>query len=255
VVVEHESSYFHTLRIYHHICRLLFIHHCLHETRRVVTIEPVRAGRPWYLLAQYNGVNLAAQWGQEALLLAEDILSSTISQPESSQLGSAPDNVFAMVCFAAAFIVMCKISVYQTHGEHISGSSDGLLAKIIERLLLDACGPDHASAKCAQLISKLVASYEARVAKCNGEPEHQGLQVMLNNISSERTSVINQELESTGFGVDGPPHFDASLSSYGVSLDLNRLMNSDVMLDSDFWASFMDNLTTDVPYGEGVRGN
>jgi len=188
-------------------------------------------------------------------MLAEDILSCTISQPELNQLGSAPDNFFTMVCFAATFIVMCKISVYQSHGEHISGSSDGLLAKVIDRLLLVACNLDHAPAKCAQLIKKLVATFEARTMKCNKVPEHLEPQVMSHNISSERTSAINQEPES-GFGVDGQPgHFDASLSGYGVSLDLNRLMNSDVMIDSDFWASFMDNLTTDVPYGEGARSN
>jgi hypothetical protein len=254
VVVDQENSHFHILKIYHHTCRLLFIHHCLHETRRIVTVDPARQDQPWYMFAEYNGVNLAIHWGQEAMLLAEDILSSTISQPESSLLGSAPDNLFAMVCFAATFIVVCKISVYQSHGECLSGSSDGLLAKVIDRLLLAACSPDHAPAKCAQLIRQLVVTYEARM-KCNKVPEHLEPQAMSHHNSSGRSSGINQEPES-GFSVDGqPPHFDASLSGYGVSLDLNRLMNSDVMIDSDFWASFMDNLTTDVPYGEGVRSN
>jgi hypothetical protein len=250
VVVDLESSYSHILKIYHHTCRLLFMHHSLHEARRVVISDQTRQGRPWYMFAESNGVKLAVHWGQEALLLAEGILSSIISQPESNQLGSAPDNLFAMVCFAATFVVMCKISTYQNHGEHIPGSSDGLLAKVIDRLLLAACNPDHAPAKCAQLIRKLVATYEARTMKCNNKPEHLEPQAMLHNISSERTSAINQEPES-GFGVDGqPPHLDASLSGY---IDLNVLMKSDVMIDSDFWASFMDNLTTDVEYGEGVR--
>jgi hypothetical protein len=240
------------LKIYHHICRLLFIHHCLHETRRIVAVDPARQGRPWYLVAEYNGINVTRHWGQEALLLADDILSCTIIQPESNQLGSAPDNVFAMVGFAATFIVMCKISVYQSHGELISGSSDGLLAKVIDRLLLAACSPDHAPAKCAQLIKKLVASYEARTMKCSGAPEHLEPQAMSHNISSERTSAINQEPESV---LSVEPGFDAPLPDYGISLDLNRLMNSDVMLDSDFWASFMDNLTTDMRYGEDVRSN
>jgi hypothetical protein len=189
------------------------------------------------------------------MLLAEDILSSTISRPELKQLATAPDNVFAMICFAASFIVMCKISVYQIHGEHLVGASDGLLAKIIERLFQAACGPDHAPAKCAKLISGLVANFEARTTKSDGEGEHLGPQTLPHNISSERTSAANQEPELPGISVDGQPHFDPSVPTYGLSVDLNRLMHSDVMLDSEFWASFMDNLTTDIPYVEGVRSS
>jgi len=255
VVVEHENFYFQTLRIYHHTCRLLFIHHCLHDTRRVVVSDKNPTDRPWYMLVEYNGVNLASHWGQEALLLAEDILSTTISQPGSKYLGAAPDNVFAMICFAAAFIVMCKISVYQSHGEHISGCSDGLLAKIIDRLLQAACGPDHAPARCAQLISGLVAAYEARTMKHSGEIDYFRPQTLPHNISSERTSAVIREPEVVTARLDGQSQFDESWSNSSLSVDLNRLMNSDVMLDSDFWASFMDNFTTDVPYLDGARSN
>lgn len=211
--------------------------------------------RPWYLVAEYNGVKFVSQWGRDALSLSEDILSSTISRPEVKQLGAAPDIVFTMICFAALFLVICKIAVYQRHCDHLPGCSDTLLAKITDRLSQAACSPDHAPAKCAQLIRGLVATFEARILERSGEPEHLGMQTLLHNISSERTSAVNQEPESAGFTIDRQPHFDMSLSSYGSSVDLNLLMNSDVMLDSDFWASFMDNLTTDVPYIEGVRSS
>jgi hypothetical protein len=207
--------------------------------------------QPWYQIAVYNGVNLATQWGLEAVLLAEDILSSTISRLEVKQLGAAPDNFFAMLCFAASFLVMCKIAVWQGHNEGLPGCSDSLLAKIIDRLLQAAFSLDHAPAKCAQLIKGLVASYEART-KGTGEPERPGPQTRPHNLSSERTSALNHEPESVSFVADGQQHFDALIPSYGSGLDLNRLMNSDVMLDSDFWASFMDNLTTDIPYIAGV---
>jgi hypothetical protein len=179
--------------------------------------------------------------------MAEDILVSTISRQEVKQLGAAPDNVFAMICFAASFLVMCKISVYQSHGIRLPGSSDGLLTKITDRLLQAACGPDHAPAKCAQLIRGLISTYEVR---CSGEPAHPRSQYMSHNVSSERTSAtLSRELESAGYPVDGHPHFDTSFQGHDPTMDL---MNSDVMLDSDFWASFMDNLTVDM---ESVRND
>ena len=204
------------------------------------------------MTAEYNGINIVLHWGQEALLLAEDILSSTISRPELKQLGAAPDNVFAMLCFAASFIVICKIAIYQAHGDQLRGASDGLLAKITDRLIQAACSPDHAPAKCALLIKGLVASFEARTTK-GGECEHVQPQNVSHSLSSERTSATDQVQELTGFSTGGHSHFETFLPGHDSSDGLNHLMHSDVMLDSDFWASFMDNLTTDLPYAEGVR--
>jgi len=246
---EHESFYFHFLRIYHHTCRLLFIHHCLHETRRVVACSGVR---PWYLLAEHNGINLAIKWGQEAMLLAEDIISSTVSRPELEELTTAPDIVFAMLCFAASFIIMCKISIHQIRGEQLPGASDDLLARITERLMQAACSPDHAPVKCAQLINGLISNYEARIMEGD---ENLGPKILPHNISSERTVVANREPELPRYPVDRQSQLDVSMPAHGLNVDLNRLMNSEVMLDSEFWASFMDNLTTDVSYVEGVRSN
>ena len=250
MVVDHESFYYHILRIYHHTCRLLFIHHCLQATRRVIASG---ADQPWYTNAEYNGINIATHWGREALLLAEDILSSTISRTELKQLGAAPDNVFAMLCFAASFIVTCKIAVYQVYGDQLRGASDGLLEKINDRLIQAACSQDHAPAKCARLIKRLVASFEACTMKGGGECEHVQPQDVPHSLSSERTSATDQIQELTGFSAGGQPHFEASLPDHGSSDGVNWLMHSDVMLDSDFWASFMDNLTTDLPYVEGIR--
>lgn len=245
VVAENELFYFHILQIYHHSCRLLFIHHCLRETRRVISDE---TGRPWHEIAHYNGINLGMQWGHEALILAEEILSSTLSRSELNQLSTAPDNVFAMICFAASFLVICKLSIYQQHGEQLPGSSDALLSKITDRLLQAACGPDHAPAKCAQLISGLVARFESQTKGGSNGADGLRMPTIEHNISSERTSAsYNPGLSSTGYGVDSQPApYDANLPTFG-SVDLNRIASSEVMLDSDFWSSFMDNLTADVP--------
>lgn len=206
------------------------------------------SGRPWHEIAIYNGINLAMQWGHEALILAEEVLSSTLSRPELNQLSTAPDNVFAMICFAASFLVICKLSIYQQHGEQLPGSSDALLSKITARLLQAACGPDHAPAKCAQLISGLVARFESQTTGGSKGADAFRVPVIEHNISPKRTSVsYNSGPTSMGYEVDGQPSpYDSSLPTFG-SVDLNRIASSDMMLDSDFWSSFMDNLTADVP--------
>ncbi|KZP13479.1 hypothetical protein FIBSPDRAFT_797797, partial [Athelia psychrophila] len=221
VVAEHEVFYFHFLVIYHNVCRLLVMHHCLRETRRVYADN---SGQLWHTLAEHGGINLAAQWGQEALLLAEGTLSAILSIPAArapphspahsphshhshsphahashahapdpaALLNTAPDQIFAMLCFAASFLVMCKLAIHQNHGADLPGSSDLLLARAVELLVRSACAPDHAPAKCAQLIRGLIASFEARVRKrahgagvCGAEGG-QGGQC---NTSAVRTSV------------------------------------------------------------------
>ncbi|KAF7970263.1 hypothetical protein HWV62_24528 [Athelia sp. TMB] len=257
VVTEHEVFYFHMLLVYHHVCRLLVLHHCLRETRRVYADN---SGRPWHTLAEHGGINLATQWGQEALLLAEGVLAAVLARPDLGAMATAPDAVFAMLCFAASFLVMCKLAIHQNHGADLPGSSDVLLARTIEFLVAGAAGADHAPQKCAQLISGLVASFEARTrgrereraAGC-AEERHGGLPC---NTSAERTPLPGPSAyghaHAGHVGEDGA--FDVPLPGGGAG-DFGRLLNSEVMLDTDFWASFMDNLTTDVPYMEGVRAS
>ena len=101
-VAEHESAYFHiSLKIYYYSCRLLFLHHVLRTMRHVVQHD---SDRRWYRHTEHNGVNIAQLWGHQALLLAEEMLSSAISRSDLEQLGSAPDIIFALLCFAAAFL-------------------------------------------------------------------------------------------------------------------------------------------------------
>jgi hypothetical protein len=172
------------------------------------------------MLTDYNGVNLAASWGQEAISLAEEIVSSVLLLPELKWLSTAPDQVFALLCYAAAFLIMGKISTYYDIGMHHPGSSDVLLAKFTDRLLQVACGPDHAPMKCAQLISALMRGLKAQMT-VDGESEH--------GQSSE----------------EGQPS-ERSLPSFGPGIDYNRLMNPQATDDTSFWNLFMDTPMADI---------
>lgn len=232
--------YFHTLLVYHHTCRLLFMHHCMREARRIYT-DPT--GLPWFAV-EYGGVSLATQWGHEAIVLAEGVLSAILSRSgrDLDFMAAAPDNFFAMICFAASFLVMVKLSAWQNHELDIPGSSNALLAKMIANLVRIACASEHAPAKCAQLIKGLVASFEARTRKSA---------VMRADESSQHACAPASSRLESGIGMDDQPErgdyigLDEPMPEMGA---FGGLLNSEVMLDSDFWASFMDNFSADVPY-------
>jgi hypothetical protein len=228
VSTEHEVFYFHFLEIFHNAYRLLFLHHCLRNLRRVVQDD---SGRAWFMLTDYNGVNLGAKWGQEAMELAEKILSSALSQPELKRLSTAPDIIFALLCFAAVFLVICKISTYQDFGAQLPASSDALLTSITDRLLQVACGPDHAPAKCARLISALVKGFKAlcggdRASNAHGNPSGP-LQTLF---------------------VEGQPQPDLKFPTISPGVDFIEPAITGAMLDHNYWTSFMDTLTVNIPY-------
>jgi len=240
-VAEHESAYFHILKIYYYAGRLLFLHHILCQMRRVVQNG---SDRLWYQHTEHNGVKVAAVWGHQALLLAEEMLSSAVSRPD---LSTAPDNVFVLISWGAAFLVICKCAVHQIHGSHLPGSSDALLAKIIDRLSRLACGPDHAPAKCAQLLSALVGTYKARTSNRGPECDLSDLNAG-HHAASEGTSTAEHGSMAAGPSeVEQPSNYDMPWPSLGSGVDLEQFMNSDIILDSEFWSSFMENITIDAP--------
>lgn len=251
VVVEYEIAYFHILKFYHHSCRLLVLHHTLRSIRKVL---PNDSDRRWYQDAEYDGVNVVVLWGHQAILLAEEMLSIAISLLELEQLGTAPDSIFSLLCFAAVFIVMCKYSVHRLHGSHLTGSSDVLLQKIIDRLSRIACGSDHAPAKCAQLLSAMMDTFRARTIKVDEDSEDgkaQNCELSTTSRESSQSTVEHQPHRIDLPGIQ-QSHTDTPWPSLDSGVDLNQLMNPDIILDSDFWASFMDNVTIDtsIPHVE-----
>ena len=181
------------------------------------------------MLTEYNGVSLAALWGQEAIALAEKILSSALSRPELKQLSTAPDVFFGLLSFAAAFLVISKITTFQNYRTHLPGSSDALLTKIVDRLLEVACSSDHAPAKCARLISALMRGFNA-LAAGDGAHVHQN---------------SSNHLETSA---EGQPQPDPTFATVSAGVDSVESANSGPPFDSNFWISFMDTLTTNVSY-------
>lgn len=236
------------------MCRLLFLIHCLAETRDNYA-EGMPLPKGWYKTVVYNGICLPEFWGKQALFLSQDILASAISRFEqSADLSMMPDSAFAMICYTAAYLVHVKISALQAVNIRIPGSSDMLLQRTREILMSAVCAPDHIPAHGARFIAMLVDSYEAQVRESlqhqpadgnrrEGSPHRTVPQATGSLLTIPSPSLSNgrdHDLRSPGVLRDGELETGMSLGP-GVG-DLNR---GDLMLDADFWASFMCNLTAD----------
>lgn len=252
-------------------CRLLFLQHCIRETRRVYAQNDSLPYKVWLREVNCNGVNLPTTWGWEAVKLAEEILEAAISRPEEiAELSTAPDSVFTLISASAAYLVIIKLSAFQSEGVPLAGRSDTFLDRTVDLLRTAACGPDHVPAKCAHLISALVRSYQTQTRhppqqhqpSRRDHHDHDPSQKTLPRVSHQRAPPPPPSL-SLHYNSD-PDHqqqhlgstvhnghrqqaqgMDAQLPGQGLGLgmEMNEVMNSDLMLDSDFWASFMSNLT------------
>jgi hypothetical protein len=254
------------LQVYYQTCRLVVLVHALMETKAAIT--KTDSQNPWFLVAEHSGVNLARTWGQQALGLSEGILITALSRPELALLSSAPDNFFSMITLATIFVILSKWSVFENCGEQLPGSSDPILARVVERLSLIACSPDHIAAKCARVIGAGLRSFRRKLEKSE-EPKEFSRPMLQHFSSAAREFGVSGEgagSRSSGQAAVGYPdgttraaggptgHGAIPGGGLGAGMyphqnfpnlamtDPNYFMNSDIFLDSDFWSSFMGNL-------------
>lgn len=253
------------LQLYYQSSRLLVVVHALLETKLALTKPNSR--QPWFLVAEHNGVNLAQSWGHHALVLSEAILITTISQPELDLMSTAPDTMFSMITFATVYVLMSKWNVYENAGQHMPGSSDSILARTIERLLQIACSPDHFAAKCARLIEAGVLSFKKKIERSEMQPKEFSTPLVQHFTSHNRADFASSSgasrsgsasasssggvgtgacaagspvagINTAGSFVPSPMDPQHSFPNPPMS-DPGYFMSSDIMLDNEFWSSFM----------------
>jgi len=210
-------------------CRLLILHRALREGR--LKYRNYDTILTWCTQFVHNDVNLAVAWGHEAFKTAVSVLRTFVSQSEVALISTAPDIVFTLVSYAATFVIISKLILCDDHTEHLSASSDVLLAKTIERLFEAAYTPEHHPARCARLIASSLTTLERRKAKLYGGLDDDHVRVA----PTVTKSVVP---EPAGDSV-------ASLSDLLTTDSIHDFMNSDIFLDTDFWASFMNNISSD----------
>lgn len=245
VLAEHEVFFFTMLRVYYQACRLLVLVHALIETKTV--ISKCDQQNPWFLVAEHNGINLGRSWGHQALVLSEGILITALSRPELVLLSAAPDNFFSMLTLATFFVIISKWSVMENACEQLPGSSDSILARTIDRMQQVSASLDHVPAKCARVIEAGVLSFRKRASeKSEAESRelHRPLLEHFDTAARNFRERVSAPVAHSGYPTEQQQysHTQQSFPSFPVN-DPNYFMNSDIILDNDFWSSFMSNLS------------
>lgn len=226
------------LQVYYQSCRLLVLVHALMETKTV--ISKCDQQNPWFLVAEHNGINLGRSWGHQALVLSEGILITALSRPELVLLSAAPDNFFAMLTLATFFVILSKWSVMENAGEQLPGSSDSILARTIDRMQQVSAAPDHVPAKCARVIEAGVLSFRRRSSEKSEVDPREFSQPLLEHFDTAARNFrerVSAPAEHSVYSTE-----QQSFPSFPIN-DPNYFMNSDIILDNDFWSSFMSNLS------------
>lgn len=189
------------------------------HTAKTAFNDPSR-GNVWFIDIRPHGLDVVTAWGKETLQLGEAILVGVI-QTDPLLLGTAPDVIFTMLCFAAGLVIGVKMLMVDKLGTELLGASDKLLTKVLGHLNAASLSPDHAVTRCAQLIRVMVAAWDKR--------QHIGAYTTSQGpIPNYSTSPSNEAL---------PPHNAAGQ---------NWMSDQDMFHDADFWTHFFGGLEAGV---------
>lgn len=221
VVAEHETFYCHALQILYLSCRLLVLQHTLNSARLSKRSDD---DKPWYETIVHNGIHFARCWGQDGIITAEAILISACTLSDHNLLSTAPDSLFALITCAAAFVFMAKFTMVRRYGVLHQAASDSLLTRIIEHLSAAALRPEHFPAKCAQMIAAWAKQWE-QDGNLSGSATH------TEDAPANRGQTLNDTNPANTLQSD--PDMIPSVDDF-----------TDIYLDTGFWTSFMENLST-----------
>ncbi|KAF8208176.1 hypothetical protein K438DRAFT_1813558 [Mycena galopus ATCC 62051] len=245
-ITQFDTFYSQMLILQFHACRLLIVHHALREVR--TAYERDKPQTPWYS-AEFQGQNLTFYWGYPALISAETVLTTFLAAPEDL-LPTAPDNLYAMVTFAATWIFVSNFSLIQLKKSHVGGASERLQSMTIARLNKIAHSPDHVAARCSHVLGALMHAWDQRKT---GEGWDGSLPAALPGSSMCMMPGIPRAPfpENTD-----PLSFERYLNPPNYQDLANGMAtNSDLFMDDAFWASFVENLNSDAPSAAAAQNS
>ncbi|KAJ7857062.1 hypothetical protein B0H13DRAFT_2357135 [Mycena leptocephala] len=165
---------------------------------------------PWYI-AQIKGHQVSLLWGRMALVSAETVLSTFLAPLDLTLLGTAPDNLYAMLGLSK-----------------LGGASERLQSMTIERLNQIAHSPDHAAARCGHVLGALMKAWERR------NPPGSTTVGTWSMLDVPYASFASQPIPNLGGEGYLKPQSYQDLAS-GVPAS-----NPDLFMDDAFWASFLE---------------
>jgi hypothetical protein len=172
VVTDIEVFYSHMLVVYFYFCRLAFVVHTLHHMRIHTPPSTTLCGGAVFLSSKPSrtGRGFVLICARDALASAESLLTTILSIADTELLATAPDSVYAMISFAAAFVTTAKFLCLQSKSmRHLPGASDELLARTVNRLQgVSLCADDNAS-RCARVVSRFVDTWYEKLSAHDAE--------------------------------------------------------------------------------------
>jgi hypothetical protein len=156
VVTDIEVFYAHVLIVIFYFCRLTFLVHILRHMRMHIPPSVVARGGSMFFSSTMtrSGCGLVLACPRDALASAEALLTTILCIKDKELLVTAPDSVFAMISFSAAYITTARSLILQSKGmQRLPGASEELLARTIKCLRKVSLSTDDNASRCARVIS------------------------------------------------------------------------------------------------------
>ncbi|KAI0068692.1 hypothetical protein BV25DRAFT_1817603 [Artomyces pyxidatus] len=264
---DHEAFYFHMLSVYYSFCRLVFLVHTLRHMRRhippTLSFTGNNGGGFFFAKIKRTGCGFALSCARDALLSAETLLTVVLSITDKDMLATAPDPIYSMISFAAAFVVAAKFMLLQSQGlRHLPGSSDQLMCRTIARLTQIALSTDHPAARCARVIAEFLGNWEKRLAAFDASSgakdtadvvERQILSVTANNLTGRSGAGSNSlrvpEPTSSTQSTSDVPNNTLPNNAPFDGFEYNQALDQDSLFGLEFWQYFSEMpLPGNVPF-------
>ncbi|TFY72967.1 hypothetical protein EVG20_g1 [Dentipellis fragilis] len=249
IVAEHESFYFHMTIVYYQFCRLLFLTHSLRQMRGLSSIA---SGKDGFYKLKKNGSSFALRCARDALASSEALLTTICSVPDRTTLATAPDSVFAMITYGAAYVIAAKFMILHTKKVRVlPGSSDELLRRTADILGQISPSPDHHAAHTSHMINSFIDAWKIGLEEdINGE----------SNNSTPAEPTVDQNSPSISGARGGEPNVSGIPNTWmpeevpapGIDgLDYLQGLDQDAFLSADFW-QFLSGNSMPLPPNPGM---
>jgi len=223
-----------------YFCRLTFLLHTLRHMHPHMTQSVIARGSCLFTgKVKRSGTGLALACSRDALASSEALLTTILSIKDRELLATAPDSVFGMISFAAAWVTTARFLILQSKAmRSVPGSSGELLTRTIKCLQQVALSTDDNASRCARVISGFVDTWEkmqraqdAEAATVTPGERNDTPQAASSLSSAAKTThhgYTNSQSTMTG------PSPETTISSPG-ELDYMLNFDQDVLLGLDFW--------------------
>ncbi len=239
MVTDIEVFYSHMLVVYFYFCRLAFVVHTLHHMRVHIPPSTATCGLAAFFSSKLprTGRGFALTCARDALASAESLLTTILSIADTELLATAPDSVYAMISFAAAYVTSAKYLLLQSRGtRHLPGASDELLARTVKRLqVVSLCADDNAS-RCARVVSRFVDTWYEKLSAhdaetTGGTPAESGDSPRGAPAVSSISKASHDGASSENTPAEPSPETTSSLTGFDYMFSLDQ----DTLFSPDFW--------------------